>query len=85
MDIRSDSGLEVFPVDTEHKFAVSISSYPEQVMTPALDTLLYTRHCAGVLPHQHLQLQRDGQLRGGHQASGGARPRSGRQWPLLHY
>ena len=33
MDIRSDSGLEVFPVDTEHKFAVSISSYPEQVMT----------------------------------------------------
>ena len=31
MDIRSDSGLEVFPVDTEHKFAVSISSYPEQV------------------------------------------------------
>ena len=33
MDIRSDSGLEVFPVDTEHKFAVSISSYPEQVIT----------------------------------------------------
>ena len=44
MDIRSDSGLEVFPVDTEHKFAVSISSYPEQVITPALEILLYSLH-----------------------------------------
>ena len=42
-----------------------------------------TPDTAGVLPHQHLQLQRDGQLRGGHQESGGARPRSGQQWQLL--
>ena len=34
MDIRSDSGLEVYPADTEHLFSVSISSYPEQVYYP---------------------------------------------------
>ena len=34
MDLKSDSGLDIYPAGKHHKFGASIASYPEEVFYP---------------------------------------------------